>query len=261
VVLVVPSLTRAAALAVCVALLAGCKVDADVTVTLEDDGTGVISTVITLDAEAVGRVETNGRTLDTSFPLQDLAAAGWEITPWARGADGSAALRLEHDYAGEDELQQRVEELVGPTQLLRDARLQRDRGLFRSHDELTLSADLRNPGTGIQQDPELLAALQGSGLDVATLDQQLQAELREALSVSLTVVAPGGKEETVELLAGESETATAARSRFDSGRLVWFAIAGMLAFLGALLYLAASVGARHERSRRPLGEPDRTPLM
>jgi hypothetical protein len=244
-----------------VLLVAGCKVDTDITVTLEEDGTGSITTVVTLDAEAVGRVESDGRTLETAFPLDDLTAAGWTITPWQHGADGSARLQLEHDYAGEDELRQRIGELVGPTGLLTDAQVRRDRGLLRSQDELALTADLRRPSTGILKDPELLTALQASGLDVATLDQQLQAQLRESLTLSVTLIAPGDKEETVELLPGELDTITAARSRFDSGRFTWFAIAAMLAFLGVLLYLAASVGARHERERRPAREPERTPLM
>jgi hypothetical protein len=252
---------RVIALVAGVLLLAGCKVDGDITITLDEDGTGTITTVVTLDAEAVGRVETNGRTLETAFPLDDLRTAGWEIAPWQRGPDGSAQLKLQHDYAGQEELQQRIGELVGPTGLLGDPRLRHDRGLLRSHDEVALAVDLRQPSTGIQKDPKLVAALQGSGVDVATLDQQLQAQLRESLMLSVTLVAPGGKEETVEVLPGERQTVTAARSRFESARFTWFAIAAMLVFLGLLLYLAASVGARHERKRGPAREPERTPLM
>jgi hypothetical protein len=254
-------LTRVAALVVCVVALAGCKVNADVTVTLNKDGSGRIDAIVVLDGEAVARVESNGRTLDTAFPLSDLDKAGWDVTPWQRGADGSATVRLQHDFSGENELRQRIDELVGPSGLLTGVELRRDRGPLRSHDELSMTVDLRKPATGIQKDPQLLAALQASGVDVATLDQQLQAQLREALSVSVTLVAPGGKEETVQVLPGETETATAAHSTFNSNRLVWFAIAALLAFLGVLLYLSASVGARRERARRTVSEPERTPLM
>jgi hypothetical protein len=258
------AVARAAVVVVCLFVLAGCKVDADITVTMKPDGSGTIDTFITLDAEAVARVEVAGRTLDTAFPLDDLKAAGWTISPWTRGADGAATLRLQHDFAGEKELDQRITELVGPTKLLRDPRLIRRRGVLRSHDELALTADLRHPSTGIQQDPALVAGLQAAGLDVATLDQQLATELGEALSVSVTVKAPGNKEETVQVLAGEQETATAARSQFNTSRLALFAIAGILAFLGVLLYLSASIGARRERARRvrAVRKPvERTPLM
>ena len=73
-------LTRACALVACLFVFAGCKVDADVNVTLREDGTGTIDAAITLDGEAVARVETNGRTLETAFPLDDLRAAGWELS-------------------------------------------------------------------------------------------------------------------------------------------------------------------------------------
>jgi len=246
----------------CFLALAGCKVDADVMVTLREDGSGTIDTVVALDAEAVARVETNGRTLDTAFPLDDVRAAGWDISAWERAADGSARLFLSHEYAGEGELDQRITELVGPTELLRDPQLTRERGILRSRDELSIEADLRQPGVGIQQDPELVAALEAGGLDVATLDQQLQAELRQALSLQLTVEVEGERTQTIAIVPGEQERATAARSSFDSGRLTWFVIAGILTFLGVLLYLSASVGARRERARRRINQrPERTPLM
>jgi hypothetical protein len=257
---VVLPLTRAVALVALVAVLAGCKVDADLTVTMRDDGTGTVDLGLTLDAEAVARVETGGRTLDTAFPLDDLRDAGWEVSSWARGQDGSASIVFSHDYSGRDELEQRIDELVGPTNLVRDVEFRRQRGLLRSRDELSVAVDLRAAGSGLQQDPELVAALQAGGLDVATLDQQLQGELRNALTMQVTVEVPGGRTETVEIVPGEEETATAAHSSFDSGKLTWFVIAGILVFLGLLLYLSASVGARRERARRP-PQYERTPLM
>lgn len=253
-------LTRVCAFVACVAVLAGCKVDADLTITTRGDGTGTIEMEITLDAEAVARVETNGRTLDTAFALDDLRAAGWEISPWTRAEDGSAAIVLTHGYSGEDELDQRIGELVGPTNLVRDVELTRQRGILRDRDELSVDVDLRAAGAGIAEDPELAAALEASGLDVATLDQQLQAELRDGLTVQVTVEVPGDRAETVTVVPGDEERATAAHSSFDSGKLTWFVIAGILVFLALLLYLAASVGARRERARRPF-EYERTPLM
>jgi hypothetical protein len=254
-------LRRATALAACLFALAGCKVDADVEVTLRDDGSGTIRTAITLDGEAVARVEQSGRTLDTAFALEDLRAAGWDVSPWERADDGSATIRFVRDYAGEEELDRRIAELVGPTELLRDPDLSRRRGILRHRDELSIDVDLRNAGLGLQEDPELVAALQASGLDVATLDQQLQAQLRDALTLDVTVEVPGGRSETIQVVPGEQERITAARSNFNSGRFAWFLIAAILAFLALLLYLSASIGARRERARRTGRRYERHPVM
>jgi hypothetical protein len=254
-------LRRACLLVAAVLVLAGCKVDAQIHITLDEDGTGTVTTTVTLDADAVRRVEANGRTLDAAFPLADLGAAGWEITPWVRDPDGSASIELTHTYTGEEELALRLTELTGPTNLLGDVVVRQDRTFLRTHDEVSVAADLRDPALAIMRDEELVASLQAAGLDVAALEAQLQGELRDALSVELTVEGPGGRVQTVEVDAGERETATAARSQFDGARLMWLVMAGMLSFLAVLLYLAASIGARRGRVRRARMEAERTPLM
>ena len=255
-------LRRALVLLIGLVVLAGCKVDAQVHVTLEEDGTGTVTTTVTLDGDAVRRVENNGRTLETVFSLDDLRAAGWTIEPWVRNDDGSASLEVAHAYTGQAELSLRIAELTGPTDLLGDVAVRQDRSFLRTHDEVSVGADLSNPAPAIMQDADLVASLQAAGLDVAALEAQLQGELRDALTVELTVVGPGGRTQTVEVGAGERETATAASSKFDSSRLMWLVMAGMLAFLAVLLYLAASIGARRSRRyQRTSVEPERTPLM
>ena len=42
---------------------------------------------------------------------------------------------------------------------------------------------------------------------------------------------------------------------------MWLVIAGMLAFLAVLLYLAASIGARRSRMRGSREDAERAPLM
>ena len=71
-----PKLTRACALVACLLVFTGCKVDADVNVTLREDGTGTIETDITLDGEAVARVETNARWRPPSRSTTSAPRAG-----------------------------------------------------------------------------------------------------------------------------------------------------------------------------------------
>ena len=253
---------RIAVVAIAVLALTGCEVDAHVRITMNEDGSGTVETTVTLDAEAVARVETNGRTLENAFSIDDFVQAGWNVGTWERNEDGSAQIVISRDYAGEEQLNQRLVELVGDTGILKDARIDRERGLFKTRDEVFLAADARTLSAGVEADPELAASLTAAGLDVATLDEQLSTELREAFRLRVTLQGPSGKTDTAELAAGEEARLSAADSDFNSDRLFFLLIAGALVFLAILLYLSASVSARRSRARHtPPSEPDRTPLM
>lgn len=242
--------------------LTGCRVDAELRVRLDGDGSGTVAAAVSLDAEAVARLETNGRTLPDAVRIDGLAEAGWRVTEWDRAPDGSATLTLSHDFAGEDELRARLRELDAGN-VVADARIDRARGFLRSHDEVTLELDLRDLRAGIADDEELAVALRSAGLDVAALDDQFDTELQRGLRVRAVVEAPGGKEASAEMAPGETETVSAGRSSFDTDKLVVLMIAGMLAFLAILLYLSASVSARRTRRAEWFDDaPDgRTPLM
>lgn len=252
---------RVLPLLVLVVVVSGCRIGARLDVRLRDDGTGTVASTITLDAEAAQRLEGNGRALSDTIRLGDLAAAGWDATGWTRAGDGSATLELAHEFADEDELRVRLRELDGGN-IVRDGKIVRDRGVLRSRDEIVLDVDLRDLGTQIGDDEELVASLQAAGLDVAGLDAQLEAELRDALRVQVRVEAPGGRVTTVELAPGQQESVAAARSEFDTNRLVLLLIGALLAFLAVLLYLSAGASARRTRPRgHDDREQERAPLM
>ncbi len=254
-------LRRALALVVLVVVVAGCRVDANVHVVLRDDGTGTVSAEVMLDAEAAQQMEANGRTLADAIRLDGFAEAGWEVSEWERGDDGSATLELAHDFANEAELGRRLNELDGGV-VFDDAKVVRERGVFRSRDEVSVDVDLREVGTRLLDDKELVASLQAAGLDVATLDEQLEAELRDSLRVNVTMEAPNETVATAQLAPGQHQSVAAASSDFNGDRAVAVVIAGILLFLGLLLYLAASANSRRTRAREGDEEPvDRTPLM
>jgi len=254
-------LRRALVLVVLVVVLAGCRVDVSVHVVLRDDGTGTASAEVTLDAEAVQRTEADGRTLAGAIRLDGFADAGWEVSAWQRGDDGSASLELAHEFANEAELRRRLSELDGGA-VFGDVKVVRERGLFRSRDEVSVDVDMREVGARLLDDEELVASLQAAGLDVATLDQQLEAELRDSLRVNVTMEAPDETVTAAELAPGQRQSVAAAGSDFNGDRAVAVVIAGILLFLGLLLYLAASASSRRTRAREADGETvDRTPLM
>jgi len=247
-------------------VLAGCRVDARVEITMHGDGTGVVHTTLVLDGAAVrqiGGVEAAAR----QVPLADLRTAGWQVSPWARSAVDGATITFTHSYTGEVDLARRVADLVGPQGVLRAPSLTRDRGWFSSRDALSLVIDLRAPTTGIGSDADLRARLRRAGVDPSALDAQLTQQLRDALHVSVVVHLPGGDTRTLDGTAGSSATLHASRTRTDYDQMVKVGIAGTLALLAGLFMAAAGAGARRERRRRAQRirsnrvEQERAPLM
>ena len=94
-------------------LAAACKVDTTVTVTVHDDGSGVVSVTAALDPDAVKAAESGGGKLEDRVRLGDLAAGGWTVDPWARAADGSAQLTLSKPFDTPEQATAIVKELNG----------------------------------------------------------------------------------------------------------------------------------------------------
>jgi hypothetical protein len=90
---------RILALCVCVAALAGCRVDLNVDMTVEPDGTGTITLVATADAEVVAAVPT----LAAELATDDIVAAGWTIDGPTALPDGGLTITLSHDFTSDAE--------------------------------------------------------------------------------------------------------------------------------------------------------------
>ncbi|MDQ1509186.1 MAG: hypothetical protein QOG50_1030 [Actinomycetota bacterium] len=227
---------------VAVALLAGCKVDARVDVTLRADGSGTVAAKVTLDAQAVQRLTTGG-SLASAVPLDDLRGAGWRISTWKPDPAGGAAITLSNAFANQDGLARRLADLTGPKGALRDPRITRTRRWFGASDKIAVTVDLRDIGAGVKSDAALAKRLQAAGLDVNTLDAQLSSELKDALDVTVAVHAPDGSSHTLRLRAGGHGTVAASQSQTYVRRI------GLLAAGAALLLLALVITASSRRSR------------
>lgn len=86
---------RVLALCVCAIALVGCKVDLAVDMTVEPNGTGMITLVATVDAEVVEAVPT----LADELATDDIVAAGWKIVGPTARSDGGLTIALSHEYA------------------------------------------------------------------------------------------------------------------------------------------------------------------
>ena len=248
-------------------LLAGCRVDARVEVSLASDGSGRVRTTLTLDRDAVERL--GGLTAASrQLPLADLRAAGWQVSRWSPGAGSSATRAFSHDFRDQEDLARRLADLVGPRGLLRDPRIVRERDWFSSRDSLSLVVDVRKPASGIGSDKDLATRLRLAGLDPKTLDKQFTKELRSALHLTVVVRLPDGTERSYDATTGTVNTVSASHSGTNYDRMVKLGIAVALILLAGLFLLAASASARRQRRRRKarvradlILDRDRAPLM
>ncbi len=80
-------------------VLSACRVDTSVTVSVRDDGSGVVAARVVLDASAVKAAEIGGTKLEDAVRLGDLTAAGWKSSGWVRAKTGGATLTLTKGFA------------------------------------------------------------------------------------------------------------------------------------------------------------------
>lgn len=90
---------RLLALCVCAVALVGCRLDLNVDVVVEPDGTGTISVVATVDADVVAAVPT----LATELVTDDIVAAGWTVDGPTTLPDGGLTVTLRHDFSSDVE--------------------------------------------------------------------------------------------------------------------------------------------------------------
>ncbi|MGH9041650.1 MAG: hypothetical protein ACRDZ3_15630, partial [Acidimicrobiia bacterium] len=108
-------------------VLAGCRVDALVTVAVEGPG-GEVAVRFEADPEAIAVVG-GPRVIDQGAQVADLRRAGWKVTGPRRTGAGGAVLRAAKRFARPGDLGPLMEELAGPGGPLVGFGLDRSRGL------------------------------------------------------------------------------------------------------------------------------------
>jgi putative hydrolase of the HAD superfamily len=181
----VPVVRRVLVLLVAGALLAACRVDADVDVMVDDDGSGTVSVTVVFDADAAARIPD----LDGELRTEDLVAAGWTVTGPTEQSDGAVEVRATKPFASREQLPTVLSEVSGAFTMVR---LDRE----RSFGELRWTFDglVDFTGGAEQFGDDQLATLLGGrplGRDVATLEQEIGATLADSTGLTLRVTLPG----------------------------------------------------------------------
>ena len=172
-------------------VLAGCKVDATVSVVVRADGSGVVRVTVVADSEAVKAAESGGIALEQAVRLADLADSGWTTGSWVKVDDGSATIVLSHRFESVDQVAGIVAGLNGKTGPLPSLRATRDAGFFSTEYAVKGSIDIPGASAGIADDAELVAKLGALGVDVNVIDQQLLAQIQSSFTLQVVVKLPG----------------------------------------------------------------------
>lgn len=90
---------RVLAVVVCAFVLASCRVDIAVDLTMEPDGTGEIAVVVTADAALVAEVPD----IADELALDDVTAAGWVVEGPAPTPDGGLTITLTHGFTSDQD--------------------------------------------------------------------------------------------------------------------------------------------------------------
>jgi len=109
--------------------------------------------------------------------------------------------------------------------------------------------DMRAPSIGVTSDAALVAKLRSAGVDPATLESQLDAQIRGALHLTVVLHLPGGRTETYVAQDGQVRTVSASAGGTDWDHVVKFGLGVALAVIAAMFLLAAGVGASRNRRR------------
>jgi hypothetical protein len=252
-----PRLSFFFALVGCVVLLAGCKVDATVDVTVRENGSGVVRVIVRADAEAVKAAESGGVPIDKAVRLSDVADAGFRVGTWEKADDGSATVVISRPFRNVSEVEGIVSALDGADGPMPGLRASRSRGLIATDYGVQGRIDLDKVTTGVNDDKELLTRLQALGVDVAAIDAQLLAQVRSSFSLKVVVRLPDEKPVTFTPKKGTNAATVDASSQIlNTARIALMAAALGLLLLAVVVWIRGGRQRRRRRSPAPRDDPD-----
>jgi len=184
-----------------VAGLAGCKVDAQVDVTMHDDGAGEVKLTLTADAEVVSAEPDLARELR----LDDVTAAGWTVGDPTPTPDGGLQLVLTHPFSSPAEANAVLRSLSGPNGPFRALAVSQVRSGARITS--TLDGNIHvGPDLSVFADAQVASALGGAPLKALLAEKNLTPS--QALGITLRASLPGDVHDTNGTKADDSSIVT-----------------------------------------------------
>lgn len=227
-------------------LLAGCKVETTVEVSVEGDGSGTVTVTARLDADAAKRVPD----LDRTLLVKDLVATGWRIAGPDRLPDGGVEVSARHGFRRAEELRTVMDQLTGGTGPFRRFSLQRSHSFARTSYRLTGIVDLSG-GIDHFGDDDLRKLLGGNtlGRPVADLEREIGSSLADAAPLRVRVRLPGGGRAEWNTKLGAAPISIDVSSARSAPAAWLFVVAAVLAAVACLVLVLLI--ARYNRIHRP----------
>jgi hypothetical protein len=168
---------------------AGCQLQLDLNVAVEEDGSGQIEVVVGLDPDAIERI---GGDLAAVLAIDDLEEAGWTVDGPTLDPDGYTRVRVGRPFADPDEAAQIFEQIVSAEGPFRDLAITRTDSFARTEWTFTGRIDFSG-GIEAFGDSGIAAELDGEplGQSQQDIEAQLGEPLSEAIDVRVGVRLPG----------------------------------------------------------------------
>ncbi len=144
------------AFAVCALVLAACRVDVTVDVTMRENGSGQVAVIVVADAAVVDQAPGLADDVRTA----DLVAAGWQVDGPRATATGGLTLTLTHPFDTPEQATALLSTLNGPTGPLQAISLQRTATLHEITYQVSGTGRL-DGGLAAFTDTDLVAAVGG----------------------------------------------------------------------------------------------------
>lgn len=170
-------------------LTAGCRLELDVNVAVEEDGSGSVEVVVGVDPDGIERI---GGDLGAVLEVDDLTDAGWVVDGPDLEPDGYTRVRIRRPFADADEAAEIFADIAGDEGPFQDFAVRRDPSFARTEWGFSGRVDFSG-GIEAFGDAGLAAELDGEplGQSVEEIEAQLGESLSRLIQVRVGVRLPG----------------------------------------------------------------------
>jgi len=170
-------------------LVSGCRLEIDLNVAVEEDGSGVVEVVVGLDEDAIERI---GGDLEAVMEVEDLLASGWRVDGPDLESDGYTRVRISRPFGTPEEAAEVFAQVAAEDGPFQDFQVSRDTAFAETRWTFTGRVDFAG-GVESFGDQGLAAELDGQplGQSVEEIEEQLGDSLSRFITVRVRARLPG----------------------------------------------------------------------